>query len=185
MLSGLFTGRRATVVPPPYPAGIRGCDILIEFPSGGQFVFNPRAEIAQRVPGLGRPGWFPPVSLVDAAGLHDAILKFSVSRDWNAAEGIDWPLLYRLVCYVWRARLPLEAAEIGALLEHHGVPDAPRDEVGRVFRHCRDVLVFAMGRKPVKKKRIDESERPMKRQPASRRVRARSRPAEADRGEAS
>lgn len=158
VLSGLFAGERARIVPPPYPEDVRAGDILIELEEGErgrQFLFNPRAEIAQRLPGPGRPKWFPPISIRDGADLHEAILGFSLQHDWGQTEEVDWRKLYQLVSRVWRARLPLEAEEIGVLLEHHGVPVEYQQEVVNVFRHCRDVLVFAVGRKPIKKKRTD------------------------------
>lgn len=157
VLSGVLTGLRGKVVPPPYPEWLEPGEILLEplKGDGGHFRFNQRAEIAQRLPGLDRPDWFPPISLGDAAELHDTILRFCLRHNWDSTESVDWVQFYVLVEHVWRRRLPLEPGEVGVLLQRHGLPDSCLLEVVDLFRHCRDVLVIAVGRKSIKKKRTD------------------------------
>lgn len=165
ILSGVFTGLRARVLPPPYPDWLPPGEILLE-PLGSdrtQYRFNQRAEIAQRLPGLDRPHWFPPISLKDAADLHDAILRFCLRQDFDHATRVDPIQLYIFVERVWRARLPLEPEEVGTLLERHGLPEQLRAEGVDLFRHCRDVLVMAVGRRPIKNKRTDYVRRRSKR----------------------
>jgi hypothetical protein len=165
VLSGVFVGLRARIVPPPYPKWLNPGEVLLEplEGDGSHFTFNQRGEIAQRLPGLDRPDWYPPISLVDAAELHDAILRFCLRHNWDEIESVDWRQFYVLVEHVWRRRLPLEPDEMGVLLQRHGLPKPCLTEVVNLFRHCRDVLVTAVGRKPVKKKRADHVPRRRKR----------------------
>jgi len=163
VISGVQVGLRAKVVPPLSPESLQPGEILLEqlleSGEGRQFVFNQRAEIAQRLPGLDRPDWFPPISLADAAELHEGILRFCLRHDWDEAKTVDWLQFYGLVDSVWRRRLPLEPDEIGILLQRHGLPASCLAEVVNVFRHCRDAVVVAVGRKPIKKKRADYAPR--------------------------
>ncbi|MBI4219916.1 MAG: hypothetical protein HY682_07235 [Chloroflexi bacterium] len=131
---------------------------------GGTYRFNQRSEIAQRLPGLDRPEWFPPIGLKDLAELHDNILRFCLHHDWDGTASVDTLELYVLVERTWRHRLPLEPDEVGVLLRRHGLPDAALTEVVYLFRHCRQILISAIGRKPIKKKRGDYVRRkPIKR----------------------
>jgi hypothetical protein len=158
VLSGMFTGMRAKVVPPPYPGWLPKGEILLEPLDAAdetQYRFRPGADIAQRLPGLDRPDWFPPVSLKDAAELHDAILRFCLRHDWDRGANVDPVQLYIFVDRVWRARLPLEPREVATLFERHGLPESLRLEIVNLFQYCRDVLVTVVGRKPIKKKRGD------------------------------
>jgi hypothetical protein len=102
VLSGVLTGLRAKVLSPPYPDWLEPGEILIR-PMGGEAGncrFNQRSEIAQRLPGLDRPEWFPPISLRDAADLHEAVLKFCLRHDWDHAQTIDPQELYILVNHI-------------------------------------------------------------------------------------
>ncbi len=157
VLSGIFTGVRCKVARPPYPERLKPGEILLEPLQGDRdrFRFDQKTEIAQRLPGLDRPDWFPPVSLVDAAELHDTILRFCLRHDWDSSERVDWIQFYVLVAYVWQKRLPLEATEVGILLQKHGLPNSCLPEIVNLFEHCRAVLVVAAGRKPIKKRRAN------------------------------
>jgi hypothetical protein len=157
VLSGIFTGVHCKVVQPPYPEWLRPGEILLEPLKGdrGHFRFDQKAELAQRIPGLDRPDWFPPVSLIDAADLHETILRFCLRHNWDSSKRVDWVQFYVLVEHVWRRRLPLEGAEVGILLQKHGLPNSRLSKIVDLFEHCRAVLVVAAGRKPIKKKRTN------------------------------
>jgi hypothetical protein len=159
VLSGVLTGLRAMVVPVQegWSNSLRPGEIYLKPRDGatGFYAFNQRRDIAQRLPGLCRPDWFPPFSLRDAADLHDEILRFCLRHSWDCSLTVAWPFFYGLVAHTWRRRLPIEGEELATLLVHHGLPESCRPEIVSVFTHCRDALVLIVGRRSIKKRRAD------------------------------
>lgn len=156
VLSGILEGVRAKVV--EGSSLHRPGEVWLDVGEGPDmlYTFNQYRELAQRLPGLDRPKWFPPFSLPDASKLHDAILRFSASHGWrHRDDGLVWRHFYALITSVWYARLPLQADELGALLSRHGVPETFMPRLVDVYRHGRELLVCACGRRPIKKKRAD------------------------------
>lgn len=155
VVTDLYSGLTATVAPPI--AHLRPGEVCLQFGSNPDevTVFSTTRELAQRSPGLGRPGWFPPLRLRDAGDLHKEVVRFAASHHWEEKRELDWQWFYGLVGFVWRRRLPVEPAEFGEILQHHAIPEHLLPSLIAVYEHGRGLLISNVGRKPIKKNRGD------------------------------
>lgn len=159
VLTDLYSGCVAKVA--PTVAQLRSGEVCLQFGSNPDevSVFSTRRELAQRLPELGRPAWFPPLRLRDAGDLHREVLRFAASHDWSATEQVDWNWFYGLVGFVWQRRLPVEPVELGEILRHHAVPERSLPILITVYEHGRGILINTVGRRPIQKNRGDYTRR--------------------------
>lgn len=100
------------------------------------------------------PDWFPPFTDKECVDLHSVIVA---SVDEGAsATGWAWDRkhLSEVIRYSWAKRLPIEPAEVWLLLSAHGVPSQYEEEASRLFVEGTELLQYAVGKRPVKKKRL-------------------------------
>jgi hypothetical protein len=100
------------------------------------------------------PDWFPPFSLRECVELHSVVISF-INR-CIGANGWIWnrTYYYEVIRFCWLHRLPLDSAEVWQMLNMHGVPSACEGEAQRLFFEGTELLVYANGRRPIKKKRL-------------------------------
>lgn len=145
-LRGVVSSQRLPHQPP------RG--FLIELGGDEQRIVSP-GDIFQRLPGVPRPNWMPPLaSAVDLVRFHgDVTAFFALFR--NKHEERRLMAAYSFVVAIWRPRLPLTPEEVSRVLERHGLTEEDTKLVEMLYRHGREILVMASGRKPIQKKRVD------------------------------
>lgn len=100
------------------------------------------------------PKWLPPLSLREAAEI-DAVIVFFCDRcvlhgawKWNREA------FFEVIRVCWEKRFPLSNIEIWALLSAHGADPASEHEVKRMFTDGIELLVYARGRRPIKRKHV-------------------------------
>jgi hypothetical protein len=101
------------------------------------------------------PEWFPPFAMRECVDLHSALVAY-IDRNVRLG-GWTWDRknFYEVIRYAWAKRLPIEALEIWRLLAAHGVPSHLQEEISVLFDEGTDILVYAMGRRAVKRKRLN------------------------------
>lgn len=157
ILGDYRAGVIGTVVPSPPLLAAEPHIIVIRVdddpPEVTQMV-NTRSELIERLPGPPVPDWVPPISLKEAEELDSRVVPFCEKSMSSKGWRPNLPYFYAIIRYVWYKRLPLEPSEIWQVLHAHGVPRNWQIRLTSLFREGRDLLVFAEGRKPVKKKRV-------------------------------
>jgi hypothetical protein len=111
-------------------------------------------DLIQVLPEDPVPKWAPPLCLRDAAELDHAVVEFcekscSVEK-WHP----NWPAFYEIIRIVWNNRLPLEPGELWSVLEAHGVLQKWKRELSALYEKGREILIYCLGKRPVKKKRV-------------------------------
>ena len=98
--------------------------------------------------------WLPPLNLREAAELDEVVV--TVCRRFLELGAGKWHrgAYYRLINHCWRKRLPLSEDEVWAILAAHGMPKKFEKEARRAYLEGTELLVYAHGRKPIKKKRV-------------------------------
>lgn len=155
LLSGFDAGRTGTVVQSPAPPPLTREEFLAQMvgePQHMQRRILPR-DIIEPIPAPEPPEWAPPVELGVAAELDLVVVKFCEAGNCESGWIVDWPAFYDVVRFTWSKRLPLQAEEMWAVLRAHGVPDKFREELSEFFQRGRDLLVYAVGKKPIMKRR--------------------------------
>jgi len=154
-LTGSQAGRMGTVLsplPPPYPQGEGRAQMDQDPPHWQQRLLS--FDLAERLPIPEIPTWAPPIELREAAELDEVVVRFCeasfVAGEWT----ISRPWFYEIIRHIWRKRLPLSASELWKVLGAHGVPDRFERTLMELFQNGRDLLVHAVGRKPIRKKRV-------------------------------
>jgi len=159
ILTDYRAGLKGTVVETPPSISLRKGEFLVQFD-------HDRPEIQQKV-SLERdliligftseepiPIWAPPITLREATELDNAVIQFCQ----RGFSGNRWkPHLlsfYEIIKRVWSKRLPVEAKEVWAILEAHGVPQLYKKRLTELFHDGRNLLEYAIGRKPIKKKGV-------------------------------
>jgi hypothetical protein len=112
-------------------------------------------EFVQIFPLQKDPDWAPPLCLEDAAELDSVVLYFCNKSLANGSWKLDWQAFYEVIRKAWSLRLPIEPNELWLVLRAHGVPVKWENQLSTFFEKGRDLLVYSVGRKPVKKKRVE------------------------------
>lgn len=112
-------------------------------------------DLIEVLPKSEPPPWAPPVEMRVAAELDGIVVKFCEAGFRNGHWFVDWPSFYQIIHFIWTNRLPLEAREVWAVLEAHGIPPEFRDELSTFFRRGRELLVYAVGKRPFKNRRVN------------------------------
>lgn len=157
VLSGLSAGVVGKVVPSPPALASEPYRITIRVngdPPDTTQMLNTRSDLFERFPGPPVPEWAPPLSLTEAEQVDRRVVVFcensTSSRSWYP----NLPDFYEVIRYIWYKRLPLEPSEVLRVLQAHGVPKNWQVRLTSFFREGRNLLVFAVGRKPMNKKRV-------------------------------
>lgn len=156
-LADYKAGRRGTVVQSPAPPPLDQNECLAQMDDDPQH-WQTRVlpwDVIEYLPAPAPPNWAPPVELAVAAELDSKIVKFCEAGNREGEWSVDWPVFYFVIRFVWSKRLPLQPDEMWALMEAHGVPIEFKDELSEFFDKGRDLLVQAVGKKPVKKRRVE------------------------------
>lgn len=111
-------------------------------------------DIIEILPEKKPPEWAPPIGLRVAAELDEVVLKFCKAEISGSEWNIDWPSLCELIRFIWSKRLPLEANEVWLVLRAYGMSEDFKEDITSFFQKGRDLLVHAIGKKPVKKRRV-------------------------------
>jgi hypothetical protein len=157
IISGSTTGATGTVVEWP-----KNCpEIQNEFiaqmdhdPPEWQTRVSIKREMIEKLPSLPVPEWAPPLCLGDASELDKAVVKFC-EESFNQGEWkVDWDSFNEVVRKVWNLRLPLEPNELWDVLNAHGVPERSKRELIEFYEKGRKLLIYSVGRRPIKKKRV-------------------------------
>lgn len=100
------------------------------------------------------PAWLPPLALREAAELDDVAVWFS-DRCLASGQFVwDRTAYYEVIRACWQRRFPLTPDEVCSVLCAHGLPAELAAEAQRAFLEGRELLVYAHGRRPIKKKRV-------------------------------
>jgi len=157
ILSDFRAGQIGKVVPPPPIFASEPYKITIQAegdPPDVTWTVNTMADLIERFPGPPVPDWAPPISLKEAEELDGRVVQFCEKSMSSKGWRPNLPYFYAIIRYIWYKRLPLEPAEVWRVLHAHGVARNWQVRLTSLFRGGRDLLVFAEGRKPVKKKRV-------------------------------
>lgn len=100
------------------------------------------------------PNWAPPLCLEDAAELDSVVVYFCEKSVRNGKRHLDWSAFFEIIRRIWTRRLPIESHELWTVLHAHGVPQRWEKRLTDFFTKGRDLLVYAVGKKPIKKKRV-------------------------------
>jgi len=155
-LSGFEAGRKGTVIQSPAPTPLPQ-DEFVAHMDGEPHNHQQRilfTDIIELLPSPSPPSWAPPIKLHIAAELDKAVVAFCEAGCVTGEWIIDWPRFFGIIQLIWSKRLPLEAGEVWAMLKAHGVPSVYQNEISEFFHRGRDLLVYAAGKKPVKKYRV-------------------------------
>jgi hypothetical protein len=81
---------------------------------------------------------------------------YSDAKSLQEGEWIlDWLSFYEIIRKVWTQLLPIESPNLWAALKAHGVPDKWKRKLSDFFTKARDLLLYSVGKRPIKKKRIE------------------------------
>jgi len=158
ILTGYRAGLMGAVVKPPPGLPFRNGELfLVQFdhdPPGIHNTVSLEHDLISFPSEVPTPIWAPPISLREAAELDDVIVKFCEKRFSTNSSKPQLPTFYELIRHVWRNRLPLEGTDIWPILEAHGAPRKYKKRLIELYQFGRDLLVYTIGRKPIKKKRV-------------------------------
>jgi hypothetical protein len=159
ILTGYRAGLTGRVVKTPPSLPLRKEEpFLVQFdhdPPGVQHTVSLERDLIGFNSKVPTPIWAPPISLRDAAELDNLIVKFC-ERTFSAKGSKPHlpTFYYEVIRHVWHNRLPLEGTDIWSILEAHGVPKKFKKRLTDLFQDGRDLLVYAIGREPIEKKRV-------------------------------
>ena len=123
-------------------------------PKEWQIRISIERQLIQKLPVPPVPKWAPPLCLKDASELDKSVVKFCEKSFRHGKWKIDWDTYNGVIWTIWHNRLPIESNELWNVLQAHGVPrSSKRNLLGFYKRGC-DLLIYAVGKKPIKKKRV-------------------------------
>ena len=157
VLSGVSAGVVGKIVRPPRMLASDPYRITVrvkgDAPKTSRMI-NTKADLIERFPGPPVPKWAPPLSLKEAEQVDCRVVVFCEKSSSSGNWYPNFASFNEVIRYVWHERLPLEPSEISRVLQAHGVPKNWQVRLTSFFGQGRDLLVFAVGRKPVKRKRV-------------------------------
>lgn len=121
----------------------------------GEFRLILGHDLIQLLPAPPPPSWAPPLCLQDAAELDSVVVDFCDKSYHDGEWVLDWLAFYEIVRTIWTKRLPIQSRELWAVLHAHGVPEKWRRKLSEFFTKGRDLLLYSVGKSPIKKKRIE------------------------------
>lgn len=110
-----------------------------------QFVAEPIGDPAH---------WLPPLATDDLAELDEFIVRLCGALYQNG----KWHWLdeefYPLIIMTWRHRFPLRGSDLWEMCVAHGIPQKFKSRFIKSFDFGFDLLVFAQGRPPIKRRHV-------------------------------
>ncbi len=157
VLSGVDVGRIGTVEESPAPPPLSPREFLAHMdgdPPRNQRRILPKDTI-EPFPLAEPPDWAAPLSLADASELDAIVVKFCEAGTTSDGWTVSWDAYYAIVARLWYLRFPITATELWQVLHAHGIANEFETQLTDFFAKGRALLVFANGRKPIKKKRVE------------------------------
>jgi hypothetical protein len=156
IISGFKVGEKGTVVEWPKDSTPIPNQFLAQFYSEpGQFRIILKQDLIQLLPAPAPPAWAPPLCLQDAADLDSVVVNFCNKSFQDGEWILDWLAFYEIVSAIWTKRLPIQSRELWAVLDAHGVPEKWRRKLSEFFTKGRDLLLYSVGKRPFKNKRVE------------------------------
>jgi hypothetical protein len=150
---GAQIGEEGIVVEWPKKFPKRPNEFLAHFESDYRITSTELQKI-QEFPYPPIPKWAPPLCMEDAGKIEDPIIDFCEKSFLDGKWKIDWDAFNEVVRKSWYKRLPLEAEELWLVLHAHGVPERSKKSLSEFYEKARNLLIYAAGRKPIKKRKI-------------------------------
>lgn len=157
VLTGSLAGRTGTVLKIPEKYSLDPFEIFCHLDENEpniqtRIVIN--HWLIQLLPEPPIPDWAPPLSIQDAASLDSAVVNFCQKSFSSNKSEPNIPAFYELINVIWRNRLPLQPSELLSVLRAHGLPGQFDQELLKIYEHGINLLVYANGKKPIKRKRV-------------------------------
>ena len=100
------------------------------------------------------PGRMCPLSINDLCALEDAAIRSTFRAFELGVRTIRVEVAQSLAAVAWGRRLPINGAQLWAMLEVHGFDDSWKSEFCQLFEFGFSLLVATHGRRPIKKKKV-------------------------------
>lgn len=153
-LKGTRAGLSATVSPDPSP--IEG-EFLVHMDGDHDDTLS-RVSYGRdqfvRAPLQLVPSWMCPLSINDLFALEHAAIRGTWRACESGARTIRVEVAQSLVAVAWGRRLPINGAQLWAMLEVHSFDDSWKSEFCLLFDFGFSLLVGTHGRRPIKKKKV-------------------------------
>jgi hypothetical protein len=165
LLNGFRAGQAGIVSSVNLDARFHAGAFLIRADGDGpgiEQIVNPRLDLFAALDHTRRlPKWLPPLAMREAADLDEVVVTVC-NRFLELGPG-KWHrgVFYGLIYHCWRRRLPLSEDEIWKSLATHGMSKKFQKLACRAYLEGTELLVYAHGRKPIKKKRVSPLSLPM------------------------
>ncbi len=98
------------------------------------------------------PSWMCSLSINELCALEDAALRSTLRAFELGMRTVE--VAQSLAAVAWRRRLPINGAQLWAMLEAHGFDDSWKSEFCQLFDFGFSLLVGTHGRRPIKKKKV-------------------------------
>lgn len=154
-LSGFDPGRTGTVIKSPALPPFSQDEFLAQMdgdPAESEWRILPR-DIIEPLPASEPPDWALPLSIADTSEIHPLIVNLCDRGNSPDGWSISWDAFYDVIGGIWRRRLPITGKELWRVLHAHGVDEKFETALTDFFTRGRALLVYANGRRPIKKKR--------------------------------
>lgn len=161
ILTGYDAGMVARVVHNQHNIPLRNGEFLITTsndPPGWTHTISgdgPYRILFDHMPPSTTPDWAPPICLKYAGELDAAVIRFwGKSLREDGSLRLIPSLFFEIITYIWYNRLPLKPEELWSVLEAHGFPYDWKERLTQLYQDGKDLLIYAIGRKPFKNRRV-------------------------------
>jgi hypothetical protein len=117
-------------------------------------VVDPSLELFIDPEAMTVPDWMPALSIEDACALHEQVLQSLQFPPQGSARKAAAKIVTSVVARCWGQRLPLDGAEVWAVLAAHGARDELKTASIELFDFGLALLVGAQGRVPIRRRRM-------------------------------
>lgn len=158
ILSGSNSGKQGTIVDTPESIKNNPDIIVVQLDEDGldvQLMVNLGHDIVEHLPSLSIPTWAPSLSIRKTSDFHEELISFCKTNTTKYIKDINTTSLYFIIWYVWNKRLPLEPLDVWNMMEAHGIPVDWKHKILNITEHGLGLLITALGKKPIKKYRVD------------------------------
>lgn len=155
-LTGLDIGHAGKVVE-DRPENRRGDRFAVRMPydrNGVTRSVMPFHDLYLDVNEFSLPTWMPPLSIEDAAHVHDGMLRYLVGTAASRSRRVHKEAIQSLIATCWWRRLPLDGNDIWPMLAAHGVRESAQSLLIQYFEFGLDLLRNLNGRRAIKRKRM-------------------------------
>lgn len=157
IISGSHTGRTGTVVKVPEKYSLDPYEIYSHL-DGDKPNLQVRTlinhDLVQVLPAPPTPKWAPPLSMKNSAILDDVIAHYCKKNFSCIKSNLDLNAFNEVIRTIWQNRFPLQPNELLLVLKAHGFPGKFDKEVLAGYENGINLLIYANGKKPIKKYRV-------------------------------